>query len=97
MAELQRSTNAGETAQLFVQFIQMQQQQALLALGKHPKLPRDAAPVNLTLGKVFIDQLGVIREKTRSNLSGEEQAVLDNALALLKNAYLEAVSEGSES
>ena len=36
MAEVQKSTEAGEFTQLFIQFLMMQQQQALLALGKHP-------------------------------------------------------------
>jgi hypothetical protein len=93
MAEVQRTTEAGEVAQLFVQFVLMQQQQALLALGKHPNAPPGAPPANLTLAKVFIDQLGAIREKTRGNLSTEEQNLLNNVIIGLQMSYAEATGK----
>ena len=91
MAEVQKSTEAGEFTQLFIQFLMMQQQQALLALGKHPNTPPGAPPANLQLGKVFVDQLGMIREKTRGNLNPDEQKLLDKVIADLQSLYLEAV------
>jgi len=91
MAEVQRTTESGETTELFLQFLMMQEQQALLALGKHPKAPAGAAPKNLALGKIFIDHLGMLRDKTRGNLSADEQECLERALLSLKSAYLEAV------
>lgn len=89
MAEVQKNTEAGEISQRFVQFIMMQQQQALLALGKHPNPPPGAPPSNLVLAKVFIDQLSAIREKTRGNLSKEELDLLNNVLAGLHLHYAE--------
>jgi hypothetical protein len=76
--------------QLFIQFLMMQQQQALLALGKHPNPPPGAPRPNLQLGKVFVDQLGMVREKTRGNLSHDEQEVLNSILSSLQMAYVEA-------
>lgn len=93
MAEVQKSTEAGEFTQLFIQFLMMQQQQALLALGKHPKAPPGAPPPNLQLGKVFIDQLGMIREKTRGNLNPDEEQLLNKVLADLQLMYLEAIKK----
>ncbi len=90
MAEVQKTTEAGEVSQLFIQFVLMQQQQALLALGKHPNPPAGAPPANLVLAKVFIDQLGAIREKTRGNLTSDEQGVLNNVIATLQSGYVEA-------
>jgi hypothetical protein len=90
MAEVQTNTESGEITQNFVQFILMQQQQALFALGKHPNPPRSAPPANLVLAKVFIDQLTAIRVKTRGNLSSEEQSLLNNVIAGLQTNYAEA-------
>lgn len=90
MAEVQKTTDAGEMTQLFIQFLMMQQQQALLALGKHPNPPPGAPPANVQLGKVFVDQLGMIREKTRGNLTPDEQQLLNTILSTLQMAYVEA-------
>jgi Domain of unknown function (DUF1844) len=90
MAEVQKTTEAGEITQRFIQFLLMQQQQALLALGKHPNPPPGAPPPNFVLAKVFIDQLSAIREKTRGNLTTEELGVFNNVLSGLQMHYAEA-------
>jgi hypothetical protein len=89
MAEVQRSQHSGEMTETFLQFILMQTQQALLALGKHPNRPAGAPPPNLQLGKVFIDHLIMLRTKTQGNLNGDELNALNNAIAHLQNAYVE--------
>jgi hypothetical protein len=43
---------------------------------------------------MFIDQLGMIQEKTRGNLSNEESTVLRNALSSLQMAFVEASEAG---
>jgi ABC-type Fe3+ transport system substrate-binding protein len=94
MAEVFRTDQAGETAQLFIQFVMMQHQQALFAMGKHPNTPPNAPPPNPKLARLFIDQLSMIRSKTEGNLSPEEERVIDSALAELRAAY--ATVTGSE-
>ena len=89
MAEVLKTTESGETTQLFIRFVMMQQQQALLALGKHPSPPPGAPLPNLSAGKEFIDRLVMIRDKTRGNLNPHEQQALDGILASLQAAYLE--------
>jgi hypothetical protein len=89
MAEVFKTTDAGEITQQFMQFILMHQQQALLALGKHPNPPPGAPGPNLVLAKIFIDQLSAIREKTRGNLSNDEASVLNNVLSSLQMQYAE--------
>jgi hypothetical protein len=42
------------------------------------------------LGKVFVDHLGMIREKTRGNLTPDEQELLNTVLSTLQMAYVEA-------
>ena len=90
MAEVQRSQHSGELTEKFLQFIMMQTQQALLALGRHPSRPAGAPPPNLQLGKVFIDHLAMLRSKTQGNLNGDEQNALENAIAHLENAFADA-------
>ena len=89
MAQLQKTDQAGEMTQLFVQFVMMQHQQTLFALGKHPNTPPNAPPANLALAKAFIDQLGMIREKTRGNLNADEEKVIDSVLTELRAKYVE--------
>jgi len=52
--------------------------------------------VNLELAKMFIDQLGMIQEKTRGNLTNEEAAVLKNTLSNLQMAFVEVSREMRE-
>ena len=95
MAEVLKTDQAGETAQLFIQFVMMQHQQALYALGVHPSAPPNAPPPNLQLARMFIDQLSMIRTKTRGNISLEEERVIDSAIAELRQKYAE-VTEDAE-
>ena len=45
--------------------------------------------MNLELAKMFIDQLGMIQEKTQGNLTNEESTVLRNTLSNLQMAFVE--------
>src|SRR5437660_12638735 len=89
MAEVQTVTNSGEVAQRFIEFVMMQAQHAALFLGQIPNPQSGRPEVNLEMAKMFIDQLAMIQEKTRGNLSSEEGAVLRNTLANLQLAYVE--------
>lgn len=97
MAEVQTSTNSGELAQRFIEFVMMQAQNAALFLGQIPNPQSGKAEVNLDVAKMFIDQLAMIQEKTRGNLSNEESTVLRNALANLQLAYVEVARGGAPS
>jgi hypothetical protein len=95
MAEVQTSTNAGEMTQRFIEFVLMQAQNAALFLGQIPNPQTGKGEVNLEVAKMFIDQLAMIQEKTRGNLSSEESTVLRNALSNLQLAYVEVARAGS--
>src|SRR5689334_17746132 len=61
--------------------------QILLYLGD--LTPRGVEPqVNLDMAKFNIDLLGVLEEKTKGNLSAEEQKLLDNALYEVRMRYV---------
>jgi hypothetical protein len=89
MAEVQTSTESGEMAQRFIELVMMQAQNAAYALGQIPHPETGEAPVNLDLARLFIDQLVVLRAKTRGNLNTDETGVLNNAISNLQMAFLE--------
>jgi hypothetical protein len=93
MAEVQTSTQSGELSQRFIEFVMMHAQNAALFLGQIPNPRTGEGEVNLELAKMFIDQLAMIQEKTRRNLTNEESTVLRNALSNLQMAYVEVARE----
>src|SRR3954470_7929156 len=96
MAEVQTNTQSGEMSQRFIEFVMMQAQNAALFLGQIPNPQTGQGEVNLDLAKMFIDQLGMIQEKTRGNLTSEETAVLRNTLSNLQMAFVEVSKEMGE-
>src|SRR5216110_1777234 len=89
MAEVQTNTQSGEMSQRFIEFVMMQAQNAALFLGQIPNPQTGKGEVNLELAKMFIDQLAMIQEKTRGNLTSEESTVLRKTLSNLQLAYVE--------
>ena len=93
MAEVQKTTLSGELTQRFIEFVVMHAQNAALFLGQIPNPKTGQGEVNLDLARMFIDQLAMIQEKTRGNLTTEEAKVLSNALSNLQMAYVEVARE----
>lgn len=90
MAEVQNNPQSGEMTRRFVEFVLMQAQQIALLLGHIPGPEGKPMEANLPVARVFIDQLEMIREKTRGNLTDEESNVLNKVLADLQLAFVEA-------
>jgi len=66
--------------------------QVLLYLGE--LAPRGAEPqVNLDMAKFNIDLLGVVEEKTKGNLTPDEQKMLDTALYETRMRYVQVASQ----
>src|SRR5207249_2206997 len=96
MAEVQKTTLSGEMTQRFIEFVVMHAQNAALFLGQIPNPKTGEPEVNLDLARMFIDQLAMIQEKTRGNLTSEEAKVLSNTLSNLQMAYVEVARETSQ-
>ena len=97
MAELDKQQSAignAELAQRFVQFVMIQVQNIFYVLGRIPSPDGHPIPPNLEAGKMLIDQLEMIQEKTRGNLSSQESSILDDALKNVRLAFVE-VSGGT--
>jgi len=93
MAELQKNNapvGNAEMAQRFVQFVMMQTQNIYYLLGRIPSPDGRAVPPNLEAAKLFIDQLEMVQEKTRNNLSAQESQILEEALKNSRLAFVEA-------
>jgi hypothetical protein len=95
MAEVQTTTQSGEMTQRFIEFVMMHAQNAALFLGQIPNPQSGEPEVNLDIARMFIDQLAMIQEKTRGNLSTEEAAVLRNTVSNLQIAFVEVSQSGA--
>ena len=69
--------------------------QAAVSLGALPNPITGKTETNLAEAKHFIDMLSVLEEKTRGNLSAEEERQLKEVLFGLRMSYVEA--KGRES
>lgn len=91
MAEVQKNPqSSGEMTRRFIEFVLMQAQQVALMLGQMPGPDGKAMQPNLPVARIFIDQLDMIREKTRGNLTTEESDLLNKILSDLQMAFVEA-------
>ena len=90
MAEVHNTQQSGEMTRRFIEFVLMQAQQIALMLGQIPGPDGKPMDPNLPVARIFIDQLEMIREKTRGNLSKEEEDILTKVLADLQLAFVEA-------
>ena len=94
MAEYQNTpVSSGEMAQRFIEFVMMQAQNAAFMLGQIPHPQTGRAEVNLDMAQLLIDQLVMIQEKTKGNLTNDEGRILANALANLQIAFVEAAQK----
>lgn len=66
---------------------------ALLHLGEIPDPETNAKKVDLTQAKQSIDILGLIREKTKGNLTEAEQTLLDGMLGELRMRFVQLSSK----
>jgi hypothetical protein len=95
MAEVQKTVQSGELTQRFIEFVMMTAQNAALFLGQIPNPKTGEPEMNLDLARMFIDQLEMIQEKTRGNLTNEETMVLRNTISNLQMAFVEASGTAS--
>jgi hypothetical protein len=57
------------------------------------KLTEDQPPPDIRLARHFVDLLGLLQEKTKGNLSWEEERLLNNVLTELRFRYLQVFEE----
>ncbi|OJY30295.1 MAG: hypothetical protein BGO98_26535 [Myxococcales bacterium 68-20] len=73
----------------FATFILSLSHSALMHLGEAPHPDTNAVEANLPLAKQNIDLLGLLEEKTKGNLTGDEERLLAQVLFDLRMRYVE--------
>src|SRR5437899_3068868 len=96
MSEPRANTGAEPTREemmsaLFAQLVIQQSNMAMMLLGKVPHPESGQAVKDLDAAKLFIDQLEMLEEKTKGNLSREEGAILKQNLMGLRLAFVQEV------
>jgi hypothetical protein len=76
----------------FPSFLVSLSSSAFISLGQIQDPQTGKREKNLPLAKQTIDLLGLLRDKTRNNLSAEEENLFDHFLYDLRMAYIKEVS-----
>jgi hypothetical protein len=71
--------------------VQAEMQLGLMRFGAEEEPPAD-----LDLARHTIDLMSMLQEKTRGNLSMEEQRLLENSLTMLRFRYVQAADEAKK-
>jgi hypothetical protein len=71
---------------------QAEMQLGLLNIGEE----KDRPEPNVDLGRHFIDMLAMLQEKTRGNLSLEEQRLLDNTVTEMRFRFVQAAGKSAK-
>jgi hypothetical protein len=91
-AREEKRTPEGEDGPLleidFSSFVFSLSTSALLHLGEVPDPITQKIEKNLRLAKQTIDILGMLKEKTRGNLTADEEKLIDNLLADLRWRFI---------
>jgi hypothetical protein len=93
MPEVQTSAPLGEMSQRFLAMLMRQAQQIALCLGQIPLPGQDKPEIHLELAKMLIDELEMIQEKTRGNLTSEESQALGGMLTELRMAFVQVSAQ----
>ena len=73
----------------FATFVLSLSHSALMHLGEAPNPETNKVEQNLALAKQDIDILGMLDEKTKGNLTGDEERLLAQVLFDLRTRYVE--------
>jgi hypothetical protein len=89
-----QTTEAGRPFQLppatFEFLVESLRMQAEMQLGMMHSGPDDEPPHDLALARHTIDLMAMILEKTRGNLTLEEQRLIENSLTMVRFRYVQA-------
>lgn len=78
----------------FLDLVQSLQFSAMLHLGMVQGQGGERSPVDLPAAQDAIDMMGVLKEKTKGNLTADEDGMLTEGLYVLRMSYLAALNAG---
>ena len=85
----QNFTMAHDEQLTFSAFVLGLASSALIHLGAHPNPETGSVAMDLTLARQSIDVLALLREKTKGNLSSEEEQLFSSILSDLRMRFVE--------
>jgi hypothetical protein len=80
----------------FTTFLLSLSTSAIVSLGELPDPLKNEQCVNLSLAKQTINIIEILKEKTKGNLSDEEERLIDDMLYDLRLKYISAAKECKE-
>ncbi|HSI06403.1 MAG: DUF1844 domain-containing protein [Myxococcota bacterium] len=80
----------------FISFIASLATQALAALGALPEARAQGMPVSIEMAREYIEIIAMLQDKTRGNLSREEDAALQRVMTELRMVYVEVTQRGAK-
>ena len=86
--------DAQTASALFLNMIVQQTNMALIFLGKTPNPETGEMMQDLRTAKILIDQLEMLAIKTKGNLAPQESALMNQSLAAVRMAFVDAVEHG---
>jgi len=95
-ANLEKEGKAPPPEPDFSFFVTTLSLQASIDLGEVPNPVTNKKEENLIQAKFLIDTLGMLKEKTKGNLSPEEANFLENVLYELRMQYIEKTRGGNK-
>jgi hypothetical protein len=81
----------------FATFVLSLSHSALMHLGEAPHPETNTVEKNIPLARQTIDLLGVLEEKTKGNLTGDEERLLHQVLYDLRMRFVESGQKKAES
>jgi hypothetical protein len=81
----------------FATFVLSLSHSALMHLGEAPHPETNTVEKNIPLARQTIDLLGVLEEKTKGNLTGDEERLLHQVLYDLRMRFVESGQQKAES
>ncbi len=81
----------------FATFVLSLSHSALMHLGEAPHPETNTVEQNIPLARQTIDLLGVLEEKTKGNLTGDEERLLHQVLYDLRMRFVESGQKKAES
>lgn len=88
------STNEKQTM-LFVQLISSLHGAAMMQMGKMKNPQTGTLERNLEQAELTIDMIDMLKEKSKGNLSGEEQRFIDTVLSEVKINFVDEKNKGN--
>jgi hypothetical protein len=96
MSDEERESERKAAEPVFLDLVQSLQYSAMVHLGMVQGPDGHRSPVDLPAAQDAIDMMGVLKDKTKGNLTADEDGMLTEGLYVLRMSYLAAMNAGKK-